>query len=1108
MPTIFDNQSKIMLDELSETLNDSYKADFCVGYFNLRGWNTLANKVGFFAGGESAQARVIVGMNVSPDEELRAALRIKGAPEEMDLQTMARTRQSLLESFRRQLMFGFPTKGDKTALLQLKSQLENKKVVVRLHARFPLHAKLYLCHRHDHKTPLIGYLGSSNLTVSGLLKQGELNIDVLEQDAAHKLSDWFEKRWDDSLDISADLAKVLGESWVVPRSPFHIYLKMAYHLSREARQGQAEFSVPKSFKGDLFDYQVKAVQLAAHHLSKRGGALIGDVVGLGKTMTAAAIASIFIEQGDHNLLVLCPPNLVKMWEDELERFNVVGRVHAISRAKDLAKDFKRYKLVVIDESHNLRSGEGKTYGFVHDYLHLNDSKVILLSATPYNKHYADLYHQLRLFVEPETNIGIRPENYIEELGTHLDADGKPTESDLAARKTRGAIAFVARHQAPPDTLAAFAHSNHADDWRELMRLFLVRRTRSFIKEHYAQDDGDGKKYLVYPDQSRFTFPARTPKTVKFPLDPTVTNDPYARLYSGKVVDIIDTLQLPRYGLENYLPRTFSIVPTNAESAIIANLTKAGTRLMGFCRTGLFKRLESSGAAFLLSIKRHILRNAVFIHAIEHGLPLPIGSSDSSLLDSAFKDGDEDDFFANSADGLYQILATKHKTKFDWLRPDFFDHQLKADLENDILALSQVLAIAGTWDAALDAKLDKLEILLAETHADEKVLVFSQFADTIRYLESELKSRGVAGVVGVTGSDKSPTDLARRFSPVSNNAGRVEPIRVLLATDVLSEGQNLQDAHIIINFDLPWAIIRLIQRAGRVDRIGQTAPEILCYSFMPADGIDDIINLRGRLKDRLRAAGETIGTDEQFFEDEVQVKLKDLFNEKSGILDDEDDGEVDLASYAFQIWDTARRTDPTLEAQIHRLPGNVEGARSAPDKISAGAIVYLRTPADTDVLARLDNAGNIVTQSQRAILQAAACDANTPALTLADNHQELVEIGIGAALEGDKSLAGGLGKPSGARYKAYHRLKITIEENKGTLFSSPTHEQIADAIYKHPLRQSAADQINTQLKMGVRNDKLAELLTVLHEENKLIQGAEDETPDLEPRLICSLGLVGA
>lgn len=1089
MPTIYDNQNASMLAELRNTLDDSYKADFCVGYFNLRGWQILAPNIECFTGGEEAQARVIVGMNLSPDEELRAALRLKLSPDDMDLKTVTRLRTTLIEGFRRQLTFGFPTSGDKTALLQLKSQLEARKVAVKLHASFPLHAKLYLCHRHDKKTPIVGYLGSSNLTFSGLLKQGELNIDVLEQDAALKLCEWFKARWEDHwcLDVSDDLARVLGESWVTPRSPFHIYLKMAYHLAREARQGQAEFSVPKSFKGALFDFQTKAVQLAAHHLNKRGGALIGDVVGLGKTMTAAAIASIFIEQGDHNLLVLCPPNLVSMWQRELERFNVVGRVHAISRAKDLADDFKRYKLVVIDESHNLRSGEGKTYGYVHNYIQENDSKVILLSATPYNKNYGDLYHQLCLFLEPDTSIGIRPEGLIKEVGI--------TE-------------FEAHRQYKPDTLGAFSYSHYPDDWRELMRLFLVRRTRSFIKEHYAKDDGDGKKYLVYPDGSKFFFPKRTPKTVAFPVDPKNVKAPYARLYAPKIVDTIGALNLPRYGLEGYLDPKPRLKPTASETEILANLTKAGKRLMGFCRTGLFKRLESSGESFLLSIKRHILRNAVFIHALENDLPVPIGSSDATMLDSAFNDGDEEDFFSTSAKGLYDTLWNTQKSKFNWLRPGFFGGALQNALESDILALSEILEIAGKWDAALDVKLAKLEALVAQTHNDEKILIFSQFADTVRYLETHLTARGVTDLKGVTGADSDATEIARRFSPQSNNLdpAKTSQIRVLIATDVLSEGQNLQDAHVIINFDLPWAIIRLIQRAGRVDRIGQKSDEILCYSFLPAEGIEKIITLRERLKGRLETAAQTIGTDEQFFDDETTFKLKDLFNEKSGILDDDDEGEVDLASYAFQIWDNARRADPGLNSIIPNLPDVVSGAKSKNEGIAAGAIVYLRTPSDTDILAQLDAAGNILTQSQRAILRAAACDADTPAAEMPADHEDLLQKGIEAALEHDKSLAGGLGKPSGARYKAFHILKRHIEEVKGTLWESPAHGKVADALYANPLKQSAADQINTQLKLGFKDEALADLLVCLQEENRLTQSSDEETPDLEPRLICSMGLV--
>jgi Superfamily II DNA and RNA helicases len=200
-------------------------------------------------------------------------------------------------------------------------------------------------------------------------------------------------------------------------------------------------------------------------------------------------------------------------------------------------------------------------------------------------------------------------------------------------------------------------------------------------------------------------------------------------------------------------------------------------------------------------------------------------------------------------------------------------------------------------------------LIQKKHPNEKILIFSQFADTVNYLERELKRAGVLNVAGVSGNSENPTDYAVRFSPESNRAKeKIKPadeLRVLIATDVLSEGQNLQDAHIVINYDLPWAIIRLIQRAGRVDRIGQTADTILCYSFLPADGVERIIRLRARVRERLRQNAEVVGTDEAFFEDDkTDNPLRDLFTEKSGVLDDDDDAEVDLASQALEIWESS------------------------------------------------------------------------------------------------------------------------------------------------------------------------------------------------------------
>ncbi|GAG77845.1 unnamed protein product, partial [marine sediment metagenome] len=214
-------------------------------------------------------------------------------------------------------------------------------------------------------------------------------------------------------------------------------------------------------------------------------------------------------------------------------------------------------------------------------------------------------------------------------------------------------------------------------------------------------------------------------------------------------------------------------------------------------------------------------------------------------------------------------------------------------------------------------------LLSKKHINEKVLVFTQFADTARYLEDQLKQRGLDLLEGVTGGSSDPTSLAWRFSPISNEKrefiSKENELRLLVATDVLSEGQNLQDCSIIVNYDLPWAIIRLIQRAGRVDRIGQKSEHILCYSFLPADGVEKIIKLRKRVKQRLKENAEVVGTDESFFEDDSDEKtILDLYNEKAGILDGDTDTEVDLASYAYQIWKNAIDEDPKVEQRAGHI----------------------------------------------------------------------------------------------------------------------------------------------------------------------------------------------
>jgi hypothetical protein len=449
--------------------------------------------------------------------------------------------------------------------------------------------------------------------------------------------------------------------------------------------------------------------------------------------------------------------------------------------------------------------------------------------------------------------------------------------------------------------------------------------------------------------------------------------------------------------------------------------------------------------------------------------------------------------------------------------NLFIKSLAADLLADALSLIAVLDTCGDWLPAHDAKLDALHELIAKKHGKDKVLVFTQFADTARYLKAQLAARGVKAVEDATGQSADPTLLAWRFSPESNGkrdaVSASAELRVLIATDVLSEGQNLQDCAVVVNYDLPWAIIRLIQRAGRVDRIGQKADRILCYSFVPADGVERLIRLRARVRQRLVENREVVGSDETFFDDDQDDdSIRDLYTEKNGILDDDGDTEVDLASYAWQIWKNATDADPTLATKIESLPNVVYATKGHEPNPAAprGALVYLRTAQGNDALAWMNEAGESVTQSQLAILKAAACAADTPALPRGERHHDLTRLAMSHIVEEEKSFGGALGRPSGARFKAFERLKRHREKlgDQRDLFVTDEHvrriDRALEEIYRFPLVSSVVDTLNRQLKSGIDDHRLADLILNLREDGRLCV-IEEDTQSHEPRLICSLGL---
>ena len=1113
MPKIYDNKQTSFLSGLSSALDRSYKSDICTAYLNLRGWKKIAKFIDSYKGGEENQCRLLLGMSHIDRQLKQELLQEETAFNNADNKKAKKWRAETLKKFRNQLMIGCPSNEDESALRKLAQQLKAKKVILKCWTRHPLHAKLYLTFNKKEFAGKIGFLGSSNLTYAGLEKNGELNIDVLDQQALKDLSLWFEDKWQDpfSLDISEQIIQLIEESWAGEKliPPYHIYMKMAYHLSEDARKGLTDFFIPTELKNTLFDFQSSAVRISARYLYHKKGVLIGDVVGLGKTLMAIATAKILEAEYSFQPLILCPKNLQDMWEDQKQKWGLSGTVIPLSQVQQKLPSLRRHHIVIIDESHNLRNPQGKRYQVVKDYIFQNDSRCILLSATPYNKTYQDLSSQLKLFIDPSADLGVRPHRFLRELKKQGESFDGPT-----------------------NTLKAFEQSPYPEDWQQLMAQFLVRRTRGFIKENYGKKDITGRYYIETSKGSKKFFPERTAKTINYEVD-----EQYRRLFSEEVVDMINNLKLARYDLIQYKKKGLQNF-TSTEQILFKDLERSRGYPKGFCRINLFKRLESSGFAFLQSVQRHILRNCIFIYAIDQEQDLIVGDKGAELIADAFDDkeggltgfeeenSDEEtncfwtsfDLFYKKAGEIYNQYKEKNSRSMRWISSSYFTDNLKEDLRKDVDQLLHLLKKSQNWNPEKDLKLKKLENLL-KNRKEKKVLIFTQSRETASYLKDQLKKRGLQNLSLITGGMEGIQDIIKRFSPLSNGVDITKSsypkIDILITTDVLSEGQNLQDSSQVINYDLPWAIIKLIQRVGRVDRIGQSADQIFCHSFMPDHGLEQLINLRGRIQQRLRQNAEVIGTDEKFFENEKKILL-DLYNENSKVLQKEMTEDIDLSSFALAIWNKGIKQDPELEKLIKNMPDVVHSSKALkeiylnslnsqvknlnPNQYQSFVLLFAKSHVYNYLLC-LNEKGDIVQEDQMAVLKMAQCHPETNPLKRTKQHHEIVKTGLACIYKdlNQPSLSNRLGTSRHPRRRLFERMDKLAEPNEDV-------KQIMDDIYHYPLSHEAEHTLKRIFRKGVSDRELLDLVRERYKNETLLNKQSSQRMDEKPHIISSMGLV--
>lgn len=845
-----------------------------------------------------------------------------------------------------------------------------------------LHGKLYHIEKNGVENAI---LGSSNFTVNGLglgnSRNVELNLVVDSQRDKDDLKAWFEDIWDKTElveDVKEEVLRYLSEIYA-DYSPEFIYQKTLYHLfegvlqenhQAERQQTQMLLSQTQTWNA-LYGFQKVAVQSAVSKIQKHNGCIIADSVGLGKTYEALAVIKYF-ECRNQNVLVLCPKKLRENWTIyqshtgnmlnpfPSDRFNFavlshtdLSRESGHSGSVDLANfNWGNYDLVVIDESHNFRNntkGKRDVDGniirrsryerLMQDIIKSGvNTKVLLLSATPVNTDLKDLRNQIYLLT------GDDDQAFKETIGV-------TSVRDALAQTQRQFNEWAEDNTNGRDRRSLLLKLNPA--FFKLLDELTIARSRKHVEQYYEESI-----------EAIGNFPKRfPPKSVYSEIDIKQRFMTYDRLND----------EISNYKLSIFNPSKYVKKEHRDKYLItrIANFTQEEreSHLIGMMKINFLKRLESSVNSFAITLERTIDK----IEELETRIKLFKENQQITIFDLETFEVFDDDEELNEA---FQIGA---KLKYD-LRHLDVDKWLK-ELQEDKQQLDLILSQAKQIDTERDAKLQDLKTIISEKAQNpsknrngkynKKAIVFTAFADTAEYLYRNLKdwAKNDLGIhIGlVTGSGGNQTTLNNRnyfneiltnFSPVSKSRHKIplmpqnDEIDLLIATDCISEGQNLQDCDLVINYDIHWNPVRLIQRFGRIDRLGSLNEYVQLVNFWATEDLNKYLNLKSRVEARMALVDvSTTSSDnillpneiEKIARDELNYRDQQLLRLKNEILDIEDFNES-IALNDFSLDDFRAELSEQLEAirrQLRDAPFGIYAVTPTKDDNPPGVIFCLQ-----------------------------------------------------------------------------------------------------------------------------------------------------------------------
>ena len=864
---ITNEKGKHLKDRFEVLIKDSQFFDCLVGYFYTSGFHAI-----YPALEKTEKIRILVG--ISTDKQTLDLLNAANEDKQQSLQfSHAETKKEIEGLIEKEMEDSTDSRAVEGGVVKFIEWIRNKKLEIHAYPTQNIHAKLYIMSFKEGDRDVGRVItGSSNLTQAGLVDNLEFNVELknsADHDFARKK---FEALWKDSVDVSEKYIQTIEDkTWLKQNvTPYQLYLKLLYeYFKYELSRSDEVFAkyVPEQFM--KLEYQEQAVLNAKKILEEYGGVFVSDVVGLGKTYIATLLAG----QIDGRTLVIAPPVLLEKdnpgsWRNAFSDFRIHADFESIGKLNDiLERGTERYQNIIIDEAHRFRTESNMTYEMLAEIC--RGKRIILVTATPYNNSPKDILSQIKLFQKAKkSTIPNLPD--LESFFNRLDKKLKNLD------RQRDHAQYIKT-----------VKENALEIREKVLKYLMVRRTRTEISKYFAADLK--KQNLKFPD-------VENPTPLFYELNETEDE------VFNKTIDLISR----RFKYARYMPMLYY-------TGKIDQLEEQAQKNMGkFMKILLVKRLESSFFAFKNSVDRFIYSYEMFIKEFEKGNVYVSKKHTNKIFE----------LLENDDDVAIQKLIDEEKAvkyKADEFRADEELNFLK-DLKGDLEILRQIKIL---WQKInRDPKLIKFLQKLTQDKIlkENKLIIFTESKETAEYLAKNIKEKYSDSAICYTGgSGEATRDIViRNFDDRARH--QTNDYRILVSTEVLSEGVNLHRSNVVINYDIPWNPTRMMQRVGRINRLDTKFDKIYTFNFFPSQQGNDEIKLQESAEAKINAFLTLLGGDAALLTEGEPVGSHELFNRlvSKKTLTGEDETEDSELRY-LQVIKDLRGKEPDLFEQIKLLP---------------------------------------------------------------------------------------------------------------------------------------------------------------------------------------------